>query len=290
MLPYSLRRTHPSRARAWPEQCGPCHLFCERLPACSILPLVDCACLNLRVAGRDARGNALLRRPVRAARQAVEIEEHNGRRVQRQDLTQRETADDGIAERLPDLRSGAGTEHQRHRTQQSRHRGHQDRPEAQHAGLVDRLFRRHAVLALGLQGKIDQHDAVLLDDADQQDDADQRDHAQIEVKRHEQQERADARRWQGRKDRDRVDHAFVEHAQNEVDDDQRRRDQDRRARQRRLEGLGIPLEARGQRERLAELLLDLLDGGDRLTERNLWRQVVGDRHRRELTLVVDHQG
>ena len=40
------------------------------------------------------------------------------------------------------------------------------------AGLVDRLARALALDPLGLQGEVDHHDRVLLDDADQQDDAD----------------------------------------------------------------------------------------------------------------------
>ena len=44
------------------------------------------------------------------------------------------------------------------------------------AGLVDGPLRREAALALGLEREVDQHDAVLLDDADQQDDADEGDH------------------------------------------------------------------------------------------------------------------
>jgi len=58
---------------------------------------------------------------------------------------------------------------------------HHDRPEAQQAGLVDRLERALALLALGLQREVDHHDGVLLDDADQQDDADQGDDAEIVV-------------------------------------------------------------------------------------------------------------
>ena len=63
--------------------------------------------------------------------------------------------------------------------QQSRHRRHHDRPETQQAGLVDRLLRAFAFLPLGLQGKVDHHDRVLLHNADQQDDADQRDNAEL---------------------------------------------------------------------------------------------------------------
>ena len=91
------------------------------------------------------------------------------------------------------------------------------------------------------------------------------------------------------KDGDRVDHAFVEHAEDEIDDEERRGDQERRARQRRLEGLGVALEARGQRKRLAELVLDLLDGADRLPDRDARREIERDRHRRELALMVDDE-
>ena len=60
-----------------------------------------------------------------------------------------------------------------------------------------------------MQGKIDQHDAVLLDDAYEQYEADDRDHAQIKVNRHQQQQRAEAGRWQGRDDGDRVNQALI---------------------------------------------------------------------------------
>ena len=142
---------------------------------------------------------------------------------------------------------------------------------------------------LGLLSEIDQHDAVLLDDADQQDDADDRDHAEIEMNRHQQQQRAEAGRRQGRDDGDRVDQALVEHAEDEVDDEERRGDEDRRARQRRAERLGVALEAGLQRQRLAQLFFDLLDGADRLADRGARREIERDRHRRELALMVDDE-
>ena len=52
------------------------------------------------------------------------------------------------------------------------------------AGLVDRLARALALQPLGLQGEVDHHDRVLLDDADQQDHADDRDDAQIVMQQH----------------------------------------------------------------------------------------------------------
>ena len=63
-------------------------------------------------------------------------------------------------------------EHQRQRAEHRGHGRHHDRPEAQQAGLIDRLARRLALVALGLEREVDHHDGVLLDDADQQNDAD----------------------------------------------------------------------------------------------------------------------
>ncbi len=94
------------------------------------------------------------------------------------------------------------------------------------AGLADRLMGRQIALALGGDGEVDHHDAVLLDDADQQDDADQRDHRQVVMERHQDQQRADAGRRQGRQDGQRLDVALIQHAQDDVDGDQRRRDQE----------------------------------------------------------------
>jgi len=49
---------------------------------------------------------------------------------------------------------------------------HQDRAKAQQAGLVDGFARTLAFLAFSVERKVDHHDGVLFDDADQQDDAD----------------------------------------------------------------------------------------------------------------------
>jgi len=199
--------------------------------------------------------------------QPVKVDINDRRRIEGENLRKSQTPDDGVAERLAKLRADSATQHHRYATKQRRHRGHQDRPKAQHAGLVDRFLRRQTLAMLDLLGKIDQHDAVFLDDADEQDDADNRDHGQIVVNRHQQQQRAEAGRRQGRDDGDRVDHALVEHAEDEVDHEQRCGYQDRRARQGRLEGLGVTLKARLKRERLAQLLFNLPDRTDRLTDR-----------------------
>src|SRR5262245_2972942 len=81
-------------------------------------------------------------------RQPVEPQIDHRRGEQGEHLAQQEPADDRDAERMAQLGADAGAEHQRQRAEHRRHGGHQDRPEAQQAGLVDRLARRAAVGAL----------------------------------------------------------------------------------------------------------------------------------------------
>ena len=119
------------------------------------------------------------RRPRQPQRQPVEVQIDHRRGEQRQQLAEHQSADDGDAERLAEFGAGAGAQHQRQRAEDRRHGGHQDRPEPQQAGLIDRLARRQAFDALGLQREIDHHDGVFLDDADQQNDADDGDDVEI---------------------------------------------------------------------------------------------------------------
>ena len=105
------------------------------------------------------------------------------------------------------------------------HRGHHDGAEAQQARLIDGLDRRQALLALGLQGKVDHHDGILLHDADEQDDADQRDDAQFGSGEQQRQNGAHAGRGQRGENRQRVDQALIENAEHDVDGDQRGQNQ-----------------------------------------------------------------
>src|SRR5215471_73341 len=229
------------------------------------------------------------RLPVPSSGQTIEIQEDDGRGVERQELAQRQPANDGVTERLAYLGSGSSAKHERHGAEHRRHRRHENRAETLDASLIDRLLRRETLLALGMKGEVDHHDPVLLDDADQQEDADDGDHAQIEAKRHQQQDRPDSRGWQGRQNGDRVDGAFVENAQDEINDNQSRGDQERRARQGLQISLAVSLKAGLQRQRLAQLLLDLLNGSDGFPERGSREQVVRDRNRWKLALMIDHQ-
>jgi hypothetical protein len=85
-----------------------------------------------------------------------------------QHLRDDQSADDGDAQRLAQLRADAHADGQRKPAEQGSHGGHHDGAEAQQAGLIDGFDRRQALLALGLQGEVDHHDGVLFHDADQQ--------------------------------------------------------------------------------------------------------------------------
>src|SRR5262249_26207701 len=79
---------------------------------------------------------------------AVEIKIDHRRGVEREQLAQREAADQGAAERLAQLRAGAVTERERKAREHRRRRRHQDRAEAQQASFADRRDRRHVIVAL----------------------------------------------------------------------------------------------------------------------------------------------
>src|SRR5690348_2973525 len=61
--------------------------------------------------------------------------------VKRQKLADDESADNGDAERTPQLRSGAMSKGKRNSAQQRGHGGHQNRTESQQTRFIDRFFR-----------------------------------------------------------------------------------------------------------------------------------------------------
>src|SRR5580698_7852142 len=105
----------------------------------------------------------------------VEEEIDNRSGEEREHLRDEQTADDGDAERGAELRAGAAAECERNSAEERGHRGHHDGTEAQKAGLIDGLFGRHALFALGFESEVDHHDGVLFNDADQKDDSYKRD-------------------------------------------------------------------------------------------------------------------
>ncbi|MNT36601.1 hypothetical protein D3C72_1726980 [compost metagenome] len=96
---------------------------------------------------------------------------------------------------------------------------------------MDGLLRAQAEGALGIQGKVDQQDAVLLDDTDQQHDADQAHDAEVLTTEPQQSQRPEPGGGQGGDDGQRMDEALIEHAEDDVHRHQCREDQPRLARQ-----------------------------------------------------------
>ena len=179
------------------------------------------------------------------------------------------------------------TEHQRQRAQERRHRGHQDRAKAQHAGLADGLFRLEVPVALGRDRKIDHHDSIFLDDADQQQDSDNGDDRQVKMKQGQDEQGSNACRRKRRKNRERVNIAFVQHAKDDVDRDDCCKDEQRLAGERRLERSRRALECAHEGGRHLKAILGCADRLRRLSERHARRQIERQRYRRKLALMVD---
>ena len=107
-------------------------------------------------------------------------------------------------------RFAAGTEAEREgmSRHQRTHRRHHDLPEAQQTALVNGVVRAFAVM-LRLDGEINHHDGVFLHDADEHDEADETIDVQIQMKQHQCQQRAEARRGQAGQNGQRMDETFV---------------------------------------------------------------------------------
>ena len=97
------------------------------------------------------------------------------------------------------------------------------------AGFVDRLDSRLAFLPFGVQRKVDHHDRVFLDDADQENDADQRNDAEFRPAEQQREQRADAGGGERRENRQGVDVTFIQHAEHDVDGHERGQNQQRLA-------------------------------------------------------------
>src|ERR1700736_6292071 len=129
-------------------------------------------------------------------RKPIERQINDRRGVQRQQLTQNQATDNGDSQGAAQFSSHARPQSQRQSRQQRRHGGHHDRAKTQQARFVNRVPRRPAFFALGLQSKVNHHDGVFLDDANQQDDSNQRNHAEFRAAQQQRQNRAHSRGWQ----------------------------------------------------------------------------------------------
>src|SRR6476620_7517982 len=106
--------------------------------------------LRLGLAG----GCLLLSSPRNPTLQPVAVDINDRCRIEGQNLRHSEAADDGIADRMANLRTNAPTQYLRHGTEQRRHRAHQDRPKAEHASPVYRFLGRQAFAVFDLLSKI----------------------------------------------------------------------------------------------------------------------------------------
>ena len=127
---------------------------------------------------------------------------------------------------MAQFRAGAPAHRNGQRSEQGRHGGHHDGTEAQQASFPDRILRTRPARSR-LDGKIDHHDGVLLDDAHQQDDADDGDDGELDIKQMQNQQRTEARRRQTRQNRDRVDETLVQNAEHDIDRENGCQDQQR---------------------------------------------------------------
>ena len=94
------------------------------------------------------------------------------------------------------------------------------------------------MLALGFQREVHDHDAVLLDNADEQDDADDGDDAEVLAEEHEREQGAHAGRGERGKNGDGVNEALVQNAEHDIDRHQRGQDEQS------LIGEGAPIDGR----------------------------------------------
>src|SRR5579871_3101824 len=167
----------------------------------------------------------------------VEREINDGRGVERKYLADNQAADDGDAERAAKFGAGAGAESERERAEERGHGGHQNRTEAQDAGLEDSFLGILAIDTFGHEGEVDHHDGVFLDDTDKQDDADEGDDAEVQLGDEKSEHGADAGGRQGGQNGDGMNVALVEDAENDIDGEQRSDDEKWLSGEGRLEGL-----------------------------------------------------
>ena len=145
------------------------------------------------------------------------------------------------------------------------------------------------LVALGVEGEVDHHDRVLLDDADEQHDADERHDAEVLAGDHQRRERADASRRQGRQDRQWVDVALVQDAEHDVDGDDRREDQRALVGQRCLEGACRSLEFGADGLGQTNLASGRLDRAHRFAKRRAGSEVERQGDGGKLRLMIEDQ-
>ena len=219
--------------------------------------------------------------------EAVQRQVDHRRDEERDGLRKDQASHHRQAQRLAQLGSGADADGNRQGAHQRGQRGHHDGPEAQDAGLADRLRWCHATMSLRIERKVNHHDGVLLHDADQQHDANRGNQRQILTKQHQRGQGAYGGRRKTREDGDGVDVALVQHTQQHVDYQQRGDDENRLAALRTLEDGCVAAVSRNYRGRHLEERTCSVDLGSGIAQCHTRCQVKGHRDSLQLTDVVD---
>ena len=142
---------------------------------------------------------------------------------------------------------------------------------------------------LRIKGKVHNHDAVLLHNADQQHDTDDGNDTKILPEKPQCQQCADACRRQRGEDRERMEEVLIEHSQNDVDGDQRGQNQKcfitAHGKIRGSRALKVALHTCWHVQRLHLRV----KSRNALTEGNARGKIERQRHDRKLALVRDGQ-
>src|SRR5712672_2241791 len=171
---------------------------------------------------RERSGSgATMAMALRPSLNAIHVNVNDRRRKEGEHLAQDESADNGDTQRTAKFRADTGAKSKGKRTQERRHGGHHDGPEAQQTSLINGVKRGLAFQALGLNREIDHEDGVFLDNADQQDDANERDDIEIGLGELHGEQCADARGWKRRENGDGMDEALVENAEHDIHGEER---------------------------------------------------------------------
>src|SRR6266403_1026488 len=213
--------------------------------------------LLIGVGGERSGSSATMTMALQPSLNAIHVNVNDRRRKKGEHLAQDESADNGDTQRTTKFRADTGAKSKGKRTQERRHGGHHDGPEAQQTSLINGVKRGLAFQTLRLDREIDHENSVFLDDADQQDDANERDDIEIGLGELHGQQCADARGRERRKNGDGVDEALVENAEHDIDGEERGDNQYGLVGQRVLKGLGSSLKSGVDAARDAELALRL---------------------------------
>ena len=217
----------------------------------------------------------------------VEEEIDDGGGEEGEHLRDEQAADDGDAQGLAQFGADAHADGKRQSAEHGGEGGHHDGTEAHQACLVDGFDGRQALFALGLQGKVDHHDGVLLHDSDEQENADQGHDAEIGAGDEQGENRADAGGRQRGENGERMDQALVKDAEHDVDGDESGEDEIGFVLERLLEGLRRALEGGVNGGGHAHIALGLFERGYGIAQRDVGCEIKRECHCWILALVID---